>query len=143
MVLSGYAFLLDSPLQFCPAESAVLETSLSNHTYASSSMFQSTRGPPALGGPLNVLFGAGRRWRRFFQRRRQGRARGFLRRDRRRCNRAGSMQAAGGSLTLLATTASPDGAASDTGAALATNLQIKVLANVKSVFQGSTSVVVH
>ncbi len=66
MVQTGYAFVLDSLLQFCPAESAVLETSLSNHTYASSSMFQSTRGPPALGGPLNVLFGAGRRWRRFF-----------------------------------------------------------------------------
>ena len=138
MVQTGYAFVLDSLLQFCPAESAVLETSLSNHTYASSSMFQSTRGPPALGGPLNVLFGAGRRWRRFFQRRRQGRARGFLRWDRRRCNGAGSMQAAGGSSTLLATTASPDGAASDTGAALATNLQIKVLATGRRISCGSS-----
>ncbi len=51
--------MLDSLLQFYPAESAVLEISLSNHTYASSSMFQSTRGPPALGGPLNVLFALG------------------------------------------------------------------------------------
>jgi hypothetical protein len=67
---------------------------------------------------MNVLFGAGCRRRRFFQRRRQGRARGFLRRDRRRCNHAGSMKAAEGSSTLLATTASPEGAASDTGAAL-------------------------
>jgi hypothetical protein len=138
MVQTGYAFVLDSLLQFCPAESAVLETSLSNHTYASSSMFQSTWGPPALGGPLNVLFGAGRRWRWFFQRRRQGRARGFLRRDRRWCNRAGSMKAAGGSSTLLATTASPEGAASDTGAALATNLQIKGLATGRRISCGSS-----
>ncbi len=39
MVQIGYAFVLDSLLQFCPTESAVLETSLSNHTHASSSMF--------------------------------------------------------------------------------------------------------
>ena len=138
MVQTGYAFVLDSLLQFCQAENAVLETSLSNHTYASSSMFQSTRGPPALGGPLNVLFGAGRGWRRFFQRLLQGRARGFLRWDRRRCNRAGSMQAAGGSSTLLTKTVSPDGAASDTGAALATNLQIKVLATGRRISCGSS-----
>jgi hypothetical protein len=138
MVQTGYAFVLDSLLQFCPAESTVLETSLSNHTYASSSMFQSTRGPPALGGPLNALFGAGRRWRRFFQSLRQGRAHGFLRWDRRRCNRAGSMKAAGASSTLLATTASPEGAASDTGAALAMNLQIKGLASRHRISCGSS-----
>jgi hypothetical protein len=51
MVQTGYAFVLDSLLQFFLAESAVLETSLSNQTYASSSMFQSTRVPPTLGAP--------------------------------------------------------------------------------------------
>jgi hypothetical protein len=45
----GYAqaALLDSLLQFCPAESAVLETSASNHTNASSSKIQSTAACPA------------------------------------------------------------------------------------------------
>jgi hypothetical protein len=49
----GYAALrLDSLLQFCPANSAVLETSASNDSNASSSMFQSTLGPadPLIGG---------------------------------------------------------------------------------------------
>jgi hypothetical protein len=46
---SGYAALrLDSLLQFCQADSAVLETTaLSNHTNASSSMLQSTAAGPA------------------------------------------------------------------------------------------------
>ena len=51
--LPGYAALrLDSLLQFCPADSAVLETSASNDSNASSSMFQSTLGPgdPLIGG---------------------------------------------------------------------------------------------
>jgi len=39
-IQSGYAaLLLDSLLQFCPADSAVLETTSSNHTNASSRMF--------------------------------------------------------------------------------------------------------
>ena len=47
-IQSGYAaLLLDSLLQFCPANSAVLETTASNHTNASSSMFQSTAAGPA------------------------------------------------------------------------------------------------
>ncbi len=41
--------LLDSLLQCCPAESAVLKTSPYNHTYASSSMFQSAAAGPATG----------------------------------------------------------------------------------------------
>ncbi len=52
-IQSGYAaLLLDSLLQFCPADSAVLETSASNDSNASSSMFQSTLGPadPLIGG---------------------------------------------------------------------------------------------
>ena len=52
-VQPGYAaLLLDSLLQFCPADSAVLETSASNDSNASSSMFQSTPGPadPLIGG---------------------------------------------------------------------------------------------
>ncbi len=138
MVQIGYAFVLDLLLQFCPAESSVLETSLSNHTYASSSMFQSTGGPQAFGGPLKVLFGDGRRWRRFFQRLRQGRARGFLRWDLLQCNRAGSIKTTGGSSTLLATTASPERATLDTGAALATNLQIKGLATGRRISCGSS-----
>ena len=56
-VQPGYAALrLDSLLQFCPADSAVLETSASNDSNASSSIFQSTLGPadpsaaPVFGG---------------------------------------------------------------------------------------------
>ena len=52
-VQPGYAALrLDSLLQFCPADSAILETSASNDSNASSSMFQSTLGPadPKTGG---------------------------------------------------------------------------------------------
>ena len=42
----GYAaLLLDSLLQFCQADIAVLETSASNNSNASSSMFQSSLGP--------------------------------------------------------------------------------------------------
>jgi len=46
------ALRLNSLLQFCPADSAVLETSASNDSNASSSMFQSTLGPadPLIGG---------------------------------------------------------------------------------------------
>ena len=44
-VQPGYAaLLLDSLQQFCPSYKAVLETSASNHTNASSSKFQSTLG---------------------------------------------------------------------------------------------------
>ena len=47
-IQSGYAaLLLDSLLQFCLADSAVLETTASNHTNASSRMFQSTAAGPA------------------------------------------------------------------------------------------------
>jgi hypothetical protein len=47
-IQSGYAaLLLDSLLQFCPAYSTVLETTASNHTNASSRMFQSTAAGPA------------------------------------------------------------------------------------------------
>ncbi len=67
MVQSGYAFLLDLLLQFCPAKSAVLETSVSvletsvsNHTNASSSMFQSTAAPAASFVTSPALFGGGR-----------------------------------------------------------------------------------
>ncbi len=51
MFQSGYAFLLDLLLQFCKVESAILETSVPNHTNASSSMqvFQSTAACPAEG----------------------------------------------------------------------------------------------
>jgi hypothetical protein len=48
MIQFGYAALrLDSLLQFCQADSAVLETTASNHTNASSSMFQSIESGPA------------------------------------------------------------------------------------------------
>jgi hypothetical protein len=47
LILSGYAFLLDLLLQFCMAESAVLETSVSIHNSASSSKVQSTAACPA------------------------------------------------------------------------------------------------
>ena len=61
-IQSGYAaaLLLDSLLQFCPADSAVLETTASNHTNASSSMFQSTAAGPAANlviPPLPLLAG--------------------------------------------------------------------------------------
>ena len=87
-IQSGYAaLLLDSLLQFCPADSAVLETTASNHTNASSSMFQSTAslaGPAANLVTSLALIGGGRRQRRFFG----GRC-SFRRRGRRRC-RGGS-----------------------------------------------------
>ena len=81
-IQSGYAaMLLDSLLQFCPADSAVLETTASNHTNASSSMFQSTAAGPAANLVTSpALIGGGRRQRRFFG----GRGR-FRRRGRRRC----------------------------------------------------------
>jgi hypothetical protein len=64
----GYAALLDSLLQFCPAESAVLETSASNHTNASSSKIQSTAsGPAANLVTFPALFGGGRLQRPVFR----------------------------------------------------------------------------
>jgi len=67
-IQSGYAaLLLDSLLQFCPADSAVLETTSSNHTNASSRMFQSTAAGPASNSVTSsALIGGGRRQRRFF-----------------------------------------------------------------------------
>ncbi len=81
-IQSGYAaLLLDSLLPFCPADSAVLETTASNHTYASSRMYQSTAAGPASNSVTSpALIGGGRRQRRFFG----GRGR-FRRRGRRRC----------------------------------------------------------
>jgi hypothetical protein len=49
LILSGYAFLLYSLLQFCTTESAVLETSVSIDNIASSSTVQSTAAGPAAG----------------------------------------------------------------------------------------------
>jgi hypothetical protein len=67
-IQSGYAaLLLDSLLQFCQADSAVLETTASNQTNASSRMFQSTAAGPASNSVTSpALFGGGRRQRRFF-----------------------------------------------------------------------------
>ncbi len=67
-IQSGYAALrLDSLLQFCPADSAVLETTASNHTNASSGMFQSTAAGPASNSVASpALIGGGRRLRLFF-----------------------------------------------------------------------------
>jgi hypothetical protein len=81
-IQSVYAdLLLDSLLQFCLADSAVLETTASNHTNASSSMFQSTAASPAANLVTSpALIGRGRRQRRLFG----GRGR-FRRRGRRRC----------------------------------------------------------
>jgi hypothetical protein len=79
------ALRLDSLLQFCPADSAVLETTTSNHTNASSSMFQSTAAGPAANLVTSpTLIGGGRLQRRFFG----GRC-SFRRRGRQRC-RGGS-----------------------------------------------------
>ncbi len=84
-IQSGYAaLLLDLLLQFCPADSIVLETTASNHTNASSRMFQST----SAGSASNLvtspaLIGGGRRQRRFF-----GGSGRFHRRGRRRCTAA-------------------------------------------------------
>jgi hypothetical protein len=81
-IQSGYAaLLLDSLLQFCPADSFVLETTASNHTNASSRMFQSTAAGPASNSVTSpALIGGERRQRRLFG----GRDR-FRRRGRRRC----------------------------------------------------------
>ncbi len=67
-IQSGYAaLLLDSLLQFRPAYSTVLETTASNHTNASSSMFQSTAAGPATNLVTSpALIGGGRRQRWFF-----------------------------------------------------------------------------
>jgi hypothetical protein len=67
--LSGYAFLLDLLLQCC---SAVLESSTSNHTNASSGMFQLSARLAALPS-LGHFAGGGCRRRRFFRRRWRGR----------------------------------------------------------------------
>ncbi len=85
-IQSGYAALrLDSVLQFCPADSAVLETTASNHTNASSSMFQSTAAGPAANLVTSpALIGGGRQQRLFF-----GGRGSFRRRGRRQC-RGGS-----------------------------------------------------
>ena len=98
-IQSGYAaLLLDSLLQFCPADSAVLETTASYHTNASSRMFQSTAAGPAASNSVTspVLIGGGRRQRhwQFFG----GRGR-FRRRGRRRC-RDGSGSVGRGSMAL-------------------------------------------
>jgi hypothetical protein len=92
----GYAaLLLDSLLQFCPADSAVLETTASNHTNASSRMFQSTAaGPTSNSVTSPALICGGRRQRWFFG----GRGR-FRRRGRRRC-RDGSGSVGRGSMAL-------------------------------------------
>jgi hypothetical protein len=83
-IQSGYAaLLLDSLLQFCQADSAVLETTSSNRTNASSSMFQSTAACPAANLVTSrALIGGGRRQRWFFGGRCSFRCRG-----RRRCRR--------------------------------------------------------
>ena len=96
-IQSGYAaMLLDSLLQFCPADNAVLETTASNHTNASSSMFQSTAaGPAANLVTSTALIGGGRLQRRFFG----GRGR-FRSRGRRRC-RDGSGSVGRGSMALV------------------------------------------
>ncbi len=95
-IQSGYAaLLLDSLLQFCPADSAVLEAAASNHTNASSRMFQSTAAGPASNSvTFPALIGGGRLQRRFFG----GRGR-FRRRGRRRC-RDGSGIVSRGSMAL-------------------------------------------
>ena len=48
-VQSGYAFPLNLLLQFCPADSSVLEISASIHTSASASKIHSTPGLAGLG----------------------------------------------------------------------------------------------
>ena len=97
-IQSGYAaLLLDSLLQFCPADSFVLETTASNHTNASSRMFQSTAAGPASNSVTSpVLIGGGRRQRhwQFFG----GRGR-FRRRGLRRC-RDGNGRVGRGSMAL-------------------------------------------
>jgi hypothetical protein len=81
-----YSALLDSLLQFCPAEKAVLETNAFNHTNASSSKIQSTAAGPAANLVTSpALFGGGRLQRRFPGER----GCGFRRRGRRWC-RGGS-----------------------------------------------------
>ncbi len=106
-IQSGYAalrLLLDSLLQFCPADSAVLETTASNHTNASSSMFHSTAAGPASNLDTSpALIGGSRRQRRFFG----GRCR-FRRRGRRRC-RDGSGSVGRGSTALAFKLASSEG----------------------------------
>jgi hypothetical protein len=81
-IQSGYAALrLDLLLQFCLADCTVLETTASNHTNTSSSMFQSTTSCPATNLVTSpALIGRERRQRWFFG----GRCR-FSRRGRRRC----------------------------------------------------------
>ena len=53
------ALRLDSLLQFCQVDSAVLETSASNDSNASSSMFQSTLGPAPDSRADPLMSGAG------------------------------------------------------------------------------------
>jgi hypothetical protein len=104
-IQSGYAaLLLDSLLHFCPADNAVLETTASNHTNASSRMFQSTAAGPASNLVTSpALIGGGCRQRRFFG----GRGR-FRRRGRRRC-RDGSSSVSRGSMALALTSSEGTG----------------------------------
>ncbi len=56
MIQSGYAaLLLDSLLQFCPADSAVLETTASNHTNASAAAAEPQPAPPRAGGRCQTV----------------------------------------------------------------------------------------
>jgi hypothetical protein len=94
-----YAFLLYLLLQLCIAESAVLETSVSNHTLARSIMFQSTAACPAacfVAAPAPI--GGGRRWLRFFW----GCRCCFRSRGRRQCRAAGAALARGSTALVLA-----------------------------------------
>ena len=130
-VQPGYASLrLDSLLQFCQANSVVLETSASNDSNASSSMFQSRL--PCFGAgfaPTPPGPRGGRRRRRRLGRRRLDRRRlDRWRLDRlRRGSRSGRRQRGGGRVTALEAPAS-GGAASGAGAALTLKLPIKFLA---------------
>ncbi len=110
-IQSGYAaLLLDSLLQFCLADSAVLETTASNHTNASSRMFQSTAAGPASNSVTSpALIGGGRRQRRFSG----GRGR-FRRRGRRRC-RDGSGSVGRGLMALALVSSEGTGMGSQVG----------------------------
>ena len=120
-VQSGYAALLDLLLQFCLAESAVLETSASNHTNASSNKLQSTLGLAPDSGATLFRGGAGF----------SGDAAAASAAGAGSCagSAEGDSTAAEGDSTASASAfASPEGAASGTVVVLVTNLWNKGLA---------------
>jgi hypothetical protein len=124
---SSIRVLLDSLLQCCTADSAVLKTSASNHTNARSSMFQSTAAGPALGFVTSPApFGGGRLGVCCAAAIFGGRGCGFRRRGWRRCRGSRGSFCRGVNCVGVGVVGDPEGTGTD--AVLVTNLRNKGVA---------------